>query len=85
MSGASPDEMSCRELVEVITDYIEDTMPSVDRRRFEAHIEECAYCANYLDQMRETIATTGELREESLDPGARDRLLQVFRGWAATR
>ena len=85
MSGVASDEMSCRELVEVITDYIEDTMPSGDRRRFEAHLEECAYCANYLDQMRETIAAMGELREEWLDPEARDQLLRTFRCWAATR
>jgi anti-sigma factor RsiW len=85
MSGAPSDEMSCRELVEVITDYIEDRMPSEDRRRFDAHLEDCPYCANYLDQMRATIATMGELTEESLDPEAREQLLQTFRGWAATR
>ena len=85
MSAAPPDGMSCRELVEVITDYIEDTMPWEDRLRFEAHLEDCPYCANYLDQMRETIATVGQLKEDTLDPKARYRLLRAFRGWAASR
>jgi len=77
--------MSCRELVEVITDYLEGTMSDRDRARFEAHLRECPYCVNYLQQMRETIAALGELSEESLGPEARDRLLEAFRGWATTR
>ena len=77
--------MSCKELVEVITDYLEGTMPAADRARFEAHLEECPYCVTYLEQMRNTIAVLGELSEESLDPDARDELLRAFRGWAASR
>jgi len=77
--------MSCRELVQVITDYIEGAMPFEGRLRFEAHLEECRYCVSYLDQMRETIATVGQLKEDALDPEAREQLLQAFRGWAASR
>jgi anti-sigma factor RsiW len=76
-----PDEMSCRELVEVITDYLEGTLPDDDRRRFEEHLAECPYCVNYLEQMRVTIATLGELREDSIPPEARRELLEAFRGW----
>ena len=81
MSAAPPEEMSCRELVEVITDYLEGAMAAEDRVRFEAHLAECPYCVDYLEQMRETIATLGSLGEESLSPEARDRLLHAFRGW----
>lgn len=76
-----PDEMTCRELVEVITDYIEGTLPDDDRRRFEEHLGECPYCVSYLEQMRGTIDALGELREESLSPEVRDELLEAFRGW----
>jgi anti-sigma factor RsiW len=75
--------MSCRELVEVITDYLEGTMRAADRARFEAHLEECPYCVTYLEQMRRTIDTLGQLSEESLAPHVRDQLLKAFRGWAA--
>ena len=80
--SAPPEEMSCRELVEVITDYLEGVMPAADRARFDAHLKDCPYCVNYLAQMRETIAALGELSEESLSPDARGQLLKAFRGWA---
>jgi anti-sigma factor RsiW len=75
------DEMTCRELVEVITHYLEDALSDDDRRRFEEHLDECPYCVNYLDQMRVTIATLGELREDSISPETRADLLEAFRGW----
>jgi anti-sigma factor RsiW len=73
--------MSCRELVTVITDYIEGTMAADDRLRFEAHLEECPYCVNYVEQMRATIKALGQLSEESIAPRARAGLLEAFRGW----
>jgi anti-sigma factor RsiW len=75
------EEMTCRELVDVITDYVEGKLSKKDRDRFEAHIEECPYCLNYLEQMRETIVTLGALREESLSAQTRERLLEAFRDW----
>ena len=80
-SDVAPDEMACQELVEVITDYLEGTLPAEDRVRFDAHLAECPYCVNYLEQMRETIARLGELRQEELSPDTREGLLQAFRGW----
>jgi anti-sigma factor RsiW len=74
-------EISCAELVEIITDYLEETMQEGECRRFEAHLDECPYCANYLEQMRQTIAALGELSEESIAPDAREALLETFRGW----
>jgi anti-sigma factor RsiW len=79
--SAPPEELSCRELVDVVTDYLEDTMAPVDRVRFEAHLSECPYCVNYLDQMRATISAVGGLTEESISSEARDELLAAFRGW----
>jgi anti-sigma factor RsiW len=73
--------MSCKELVEVVTEYLEGTMDSRERLRFEAHLEECPYCVNYLAQMRETIAALGELTEDSISSDARGELLAAFRDW----
>jgi anti-sigma factor RsiW len=78
---STADETTCAELVEIIPDYLEGTMPQAERRRFEAHLDECRYCANYLEQMRQTIAALGELSEESIAPDAREALLEAFRGW----
>ncbi len=77
--------MSCRELVQLVTDYLEGALSDKDRRRFEAHLELCDGCATYLEQIRETVAVSGELREESLEPDARDALLDTFRAWRSER
>jgi anti-sigma factor RsiW len=78
-------EMACKELVEVVSDYLEGTLAEDDRRRFEAHLEECPYCVEYVEQFRKTIAATGELTLESIAPERRAELMEVFRGWRARR
>jgi anti-sigma factor RsiW len=82
MAAAPNDEMSCRELVEVVTDYLEGKLPDGDRVRLEEHLAECPYCEEYIAQMRETIDALGELPgAESLDPRTERELLDAFRGW----
>ena len=78
---STADEMACKELVGVLTDYFDGTLPGVDRRRLEAHLDECPYCRNYLEQMRETIEAMGGLSVESIAPENRAELLDAFRGW----
>ena len=53
--------MTCQQVVEKITDYLEDALPERQRRQWEGHVAECAGCAHYLDQMRTTIRLVGEL------------------------
>ena len=84
MAGSEYDEMTCRELVQVVTDYLEGTLPDADRLRLDAHLEECPYCVEYIVQMRRTIRALGELPDEPIDPGRQDELLEAFRGWRAT-
>jgi anti-sigma factor RsiW len=74
-------DLTCAELVELVTDYVEDALPLHERRRFEEHLAACGGCSIYLEQMQTTIAAAGCLREEELDPRARDELLAAFRGW----
>jgi anti-sigma factor RsiW len=73
--------MSCQELVELVTDYLEDALSPDERLQFEAHLEECGNCQQYLDQMRATIELTGSLAPESISPEAERTLLDAFRGW----
>jgi len=80
-----PQEMACNELVELVSDYIEERLPAPDVERFDAHLEICEGCRTYLDQMRETIDALGHLPEESVTPAAREELLEAFRGWKAGR
>lgn len=74
-------DVTCRELVELVTAYLEGALPGGERARFEAHLAVCEGCRDYLRQMEQVAATAGRLREEDLEPGARDALLAAFRGW----
>jgi anti-sigma factor RsiW len=74
-------EMSCREVVEVVSDYIDGSLPAEDRERLDAHLTECPCCVQYVQQMRETIVALGRVDAESLSPQAQERLLAAFRGW----
>jgi anti-sigma factor RsiW len=73
--------LSCKELVELVTEYLEGKLPPSERKRFDDHLAGCDGCTTYLEQMRLTIDTLGTLTEDSLDPHTRDDLLQVFRDW----
>jgi len=73
--------ISCRELVELVTAYLEGALSLEDRLRFETHIEACDGCTAYLEQIRQTIAITGRLREEDIPPEAITELIKVFRDW----
>jgi anti-sigma factor RsiW len=76
-----PDELSCRDLVELVTDYLENALPQAERARFEEHLIACPGCQTYFEQMRQTIDVLGRVTEESLEPAARDQLLDLFRNW----
>jgi anti-sigma factor RsiW len=77
--------MACQELVELVTAYFDGSLSRRDRRRFRAHISGCDHCTAYVEQMRLMIEATGRLREEDIDPGAREELLAAFRGWKEQR
>ena len=78
---ANPNDMSCKELVELVTDYLEGALPAADRRRFDLHIAKCDWCKLYIDQIRLTIKAAGKLSEESIPERVQNELLAVFRDW----
>lgn len=74
-------ELTCKELVELVTAYFEDALSADERLRFERHVSVCPGCSAYMEQMRQTITLVGELREQDVSPTAEQQLLQAFRGW----
>lgn len=74
-------ELTCQELAELVTEYLEGAMPPPESTRFEAHLAGCPGCAIYLEQMRETVRLVGMLTEESIPVEGRERLLRAFRTW----
>ena len=73
--------LRCRELVELVTAYLEGTLDARERERFEAHVRLCDGCVHYVEQLRTTIALTGRLDHAALSDGARRELLHAFREW----
>lgn len=80
-----PEDLACRELVEIITDYLEGKLPEPESARLELHLEGCRGCRTYLEQMKQTITLAGKLTEDSVQPEAREELLSVFQKWKQER
>lgn len=71
-------ELTCQEVVELVTAYLEDALAPAELERFEAHLVPCDGCQNYLEQMRTTVRLTGHLQEQ-LPAELEARLLEAFR------
>jgi len=74
-------ELTCQEVVEIVTDYLEGAMSTEDRARFDGHLAGSDGCTNYVQQMRDTIRLTGMLTEEQVPDEQKERLREAFRTW----
>jgi anti-sigma factor (TIGR02949 family) len=79
MDDTNAADVACVEVVEVVTDYLEGTLPPAQARRLERHLETCPGCTEYLDQMRTLAGSLGDLSSDSLPAGMRERLISAFR------
>ena len=75
------DVLTCPELLELATDYLDESLSAPKRKRVEAHLRDCESCEDRLDQMRATLKALGSFPEESLTPAVKHRLLRAFRKW----
>jgi anti-sigma factor RsiW len=74
-------KLTCRELVELVTEYLDGTLSRRDRARFDAHLGACTNCTHYVEQFRETVRLTGMLQEDDVSPEAAAALLAQFSEW----
>ena len=75
------EQLSCQELVELVTDYLEGALPAEEHERIDRHLEICQGCRVYVEQMRQTIELTGRLTVADVSPEAELVLLEAFRAW----
>lgn len=75
------DDLTCQELVELVTEYLEDALEPGERARFEAHLSGCVVCPRYVEQLRETTRLVGHLTERDLVAPVRDALMAAFGAW----
>jgi anti-sigma factor RsiW len=76
-------DLVCQQAVELMSDYLDGALPRRARRRLERHLSKCDACTAYLEQLRATIALTGRVAAEDLDPGVMDGLTDVYRRFRA--
>jgi len=74
-------EYSCQELVELVTDYLEEALTPYERASFEAHLATCTGCRNYVGQIKATVRAIERLPDSPPAPEVRDSLLDMFRRW----
>ena len=74
-------ELVCRELVELVSDYLNHTLAATDRARFEEHLLTCPPCTSYLAQMRATLELAGELDRPTPTDDVQQQLVELFRRW----
>jgi len=74
-------EISCKQLVDLVADYLEESITDEARVQFEQHLSECGYCSAYVQQMHMTVKLTQKLAETEIDKPAPGELLDIFRKW----
>ena len=77
----SAEHITCHEVVELVTEYLEGAMAADQTALFEQHLNFCDGCVWYFEQLKATVEAVGEIREEDISPEAKDRLMGAFRDW----
>jgi hypothetical protein len=75
------EHISCAEVVELVTEYLERALPPEEMALFEQHLNFCEGCIVYVEQIRATAKTVGRVREEDVPPETKEKLLTAFREW----
>ncbi len=73
--------LTCRDLTELVTDYVEGRLSFLDRLRFQMHVGMCRHCRAYLRQFKQTITTLARSPREPIPPDVQQALLERFRNW----
>jgi predicted anti-sigma-YlaC factor YlaD len=73
--------LTCQELTELVTDYLEGRQSLGQRLRFEIHLGMCRHCRAYLRQMKETVHALGGLPNDEIPSDVSEQLLSRFRTW----
>ena len=74
-----PAHVPCIEFVELVTEYLEGTLPARQVRAIDHHLELCDPCVIYLDQMRETVRLGGRVQIDHVSDEVLDDLMEMYR------
>ena len=69
--------MKCKEVVDLLSDYLADELSEEDVAGIRAHLKGCQNCTAFLDSLKTTVNLTHNLKAEDIPPEVVDRL-QTF-------
>lgn len=69
--------MTCDNIAELMSPYLEGELPSGERELFETHLESCLECRELLDLMRETRTAMAGFPEIEVPPALLERLRAI--------
>ena len=81
MTNVNQNQLNCQEVVELVTDYLEQALLPDMQAQFEEHIAECPGCDTYLEQVQQTIMLLRKLTEQQMFPKTKQELVEIFRNW----
>ena len=81
MTNVNQNQLNCQEVVELVTDYLEQALLPEMKAQFDEHINECPGCDTYLEQVQQTIMMLRKLTEQQMFPETKQELLEIFRNW----
>jgi predicted anti-sigma-YlaC factor YlaD len=81
MTNVNQNQLNCQEVVELVTDYLEQALLPEMQAQFEEHIAECPGCDTYLEQVQQTIMLLRKLTEQQMFPKTKQELVEIFRNW----
>jgi predicted anti-sigma-YlaC factor YlaD len=81
MTNVNQNQLNCQEVVELVTDYLEQALLPEMQAKFEEHIAECPGCDTYLEQVQQTIMMLRKLSEQQMFPKTKQELVEIFRNW----
>lgn len=77
------DALECREIFELLSDYLDGSLAPDECERVKRHIEDCAPCVEFLESLRRSVSLCRECGEVEkpapLPPQVRERLMEVYR------
>ena len=79
------ESIGCRQIAELLGDYLDGTLPRETHELIEWHIESCAPCVAFVSTYRGTIDAARKLRETTIPPELKHRLLSVLRSRQAPK
>ena len=81
MTNVNQNQLNGQEVVELVTDYLEQALLPEMKAKCDEHIAECPRCDTYLEQVQQTILMLRKLTEQQMFPETKQELLEIFRNW----